>query len=221
MFFKIPTYATFIASSTPAELNIGVTPTWDTNDILTVDEIVYYRLGSRFTVAAPLSSDTFTAISAQVKLRIIKSGDPEYLIPETLTPVIEDTTAKFTSTLKGQTQCVVAYAEGVSNPKIVFAAYDYGPSEYISEGERPNVNTKGVSPAVLSNNILSGVEWPVSNTPGVLYKSAAFLVQEETHGNLLPQVSIHVVSKTGSQLEIWDANTGNMDSVCIPNRQAY
>lgn len=206
--FKIPVYAVFTASATPAGAGSPtLTTAWDVNDTLTISATVYQRIGSIFTMTAPLASTGYTVISARVNRRAISAGFPYIEAGVLLPAVASETTRTFTSTLRGPTECIAVYAQGVQYPAVAVAAYNYNTDSYITQGVRPSVRATAVSPAALSDNTIASVTWPAT-TPGTAYKAAAFLVQTVTTTAVLPQVEIRPSSTTPARLEVWNPVSG-------------
>lgn len=213
--FKIPVYAVLETATAPEEAGtITLSTAWDAedNDTLTIGEVTYHRIGSVFTVTAPLASTdpaTYTLIAGRVSRRVIASGF-EYVEVGALLPVVAgETTRTFTSTLRGPSKLTAVYAIGVQYPAFVVAAYDYGAEAYITQGVRPTVATSPVSPATLSDNKIADLvtDWPVSGTPGTDYRAAAFLYREVTSTALLPGIDIRITSSVAARLEMWDPAT--------------
>jgi hypothetical protein len=211
--FKIPVYAVLETATAPADAGtIDLTVAWDVEDTLFIDPVTYRRIGSAFTVTAPLASTnpaTYTLIAGRVSLREIASGFG-YHVVEVLLPVVAGaTTRTFTSTLRGPSEFTAVYAIGVQYPAFVVAAYDYGAGAYITQGVRPVVATTPVSPAALSDNLIADLvtDWPESGTPGTDYRDAAFLYREVTTTDLLPGIDIRITSAVGARLEMWNSAT--------------
>ena len=211
--FKIPVYAVLETATAPADAGtIDLTVAWDVEDTLLIGGVTYRRIGSVFTVTAPLASTTpatYTLIAGRVSLRQIASGFG-YHVDRMLLPVVAGaTTRTFTSTLRGPSEFTAVYAIGVQYPAFVVAAYDYGAEAYITQGVRPVVATTPVSPAALSDNLIADLvtDWPESGTPGTDYRDAAFLYREVTSTDLLPGIDIRITSAVGARLEMWNSAT--------------
>ena len=211
--FKIPVYAVLETATAPADAGtIDLTVAWDVEDTLLIGGVTYRRIGSVFTVTAPLASTTpatYTLIAGRVSLRQIASGFG-YVVVRALLPVVAGaTTRTFTSTLSGPSEFTAVYAIGVQYPAFVVAAYDYGAEAYITQGVRPVVATTPVSPAALSDNLIADLvtDWPESGTPGTDYRDAAFLYREVTTTDLLPGIDIRITSAVGARLEMWNSAT--------------
>lgn len=209
--FKIPVYAVLETTSSPAGAGtISLTAAWDVEDTLVIDAVTYRRIGSRFTVTAPLKSttpSTYTVISAKVSRRLIAVGFDYYEVGALLPVVASDTTRTFSSILSGPTELEAVYAIGEQYPAMVVAAYDYSSDTYITQGVRPTVATVPVSPAALSDNLIADIVWPETGTPGASYEAAAFLYRTVTTTPLLPAVDIRITSSVGARLEMWNPAT--------------
>lgn len=117
--FKIPVYATFAASASPA--GATVTTTWDVDDTLTVSDVVYRRIGSTFTATAPLTYSGNTVVAGRVSRRAVTSPF-DYIESAVLLPYVASlTTRSFTNTLRGPSQCVAIYSAGNQYPTFSFA----------------------------------------------------------------------------------------------------
>ena len=211
--FKIPVYAVLETATAPADAGtITLSTVWNVEDTLVIGDVTYRRIGSVFTVTAPLASTnpaTYTLIAGRVSLRQIASGFG-YHVDRMLLPVVAGaTTRTFTSTLRGPSEFTAVYAIGVQYPAFVVAAYDYGAGAYITQGVRPVVATTPVSPAALSDNLIADLvtDWPESGTPGTDYRDAAFLYREVTTTDLLPGIDIRITSAVGARLEMWNSAT--------------
>ena len=211
--FKIPVYAVLETATAPPDAGtIDLTVAWDVEDTLFIDPVTYRRIGSVFTVTAPLASTnptTYTLIAGRVSRRAIASGFG-YVEVGALLPVVADaTTRTFTSTLRGPSEFTAVYAIGTAHPAFVVAAYDYGAEDYITQGVRPAVATIPVSPAALSDNLIADLvtDWPESGTPGTDYRDAAFLYRKVTTTDLLPGIDIRITSAVGARLEMWNSAT--------------
>lgn len=213
--FKVPVYAEFEPSTSPAGASAAIISTeWNVDDTLVIDGVTYYRIGATYTVTVPLTSGspTYTVISAQIKQRVIAAGTANYIETGVLLPEGEDAISRtFTGIMRGETQVVVVYGIGNLHPIMVFAAFDYDANNYITQGERPSITTTPVSSATLSDNQIESISWPAS-TPGVNYEDAAFLVREVTSDDRLPKVDVRVSSSIRSGLEVWNPTS----SVWVP-----
>ena len=211
--FKIPVYAVLETATAPAEAGtITLSTAWNVEDTLFIDPVTYRRIGSVFTVTAPLASTnpaTYTLIAGRVSRRAIASGFGYVEVGALLPVVAGATTRTFTSTLRGPSEFTAVYAIGVQYPAFVVAAYDYGAEAYITQGVRPVVATTPVSPAALSDNLIADIvtDWPGSGTPGTDYRDAAFLYREVTTTDLLPGIDIRITSAVGARLEMWNSAT--------------
>lgn len=213
--FEIPVYAVLETATAPEGAGtITLSTAWDVedNDTLIIDEVTYRRIGSRFTVTAPLASTdpaTYTLIAGRVSLREIASGFGYHVVGVLLPVVASATTRTFTSTLRGPSKLTAVYGIGKKYPAFVVAAYDYGAGAYITQGVRPAVATTPVSPATLSDNKIADLvtDWPGSGTPGTDYRDAAFLYREVTSDDLLPGIDIRITSSVGARLEMWNPDT--------------
>lgn len=211
--FKIPVYAVLETASAPAGAGtISLTAAWDVEDTLVISAVTYRRIGSSFTVTAPLTStspSTYTVISGRVSRRAVAAGFA-YVEAEVLLPVVASaSTRTFTATLRGPTEFAAVYAIGTQYPAIVFAAYDYDTASYITQGVRPAIATTAVSPATLSDNLIADIAWPETGTPEAGYMAAgvAFLYREVTSAALLPVIDIRITSAVASRLEVWNPTT--------------
>ena len=211
--FKIPVYAVLETATAPAEAGtITLSTAWNVEDTLVIGGVTYRRIGSVFTVTAPLASTTpatYTLIAGRVSRRAIASGFGYVEVGALLPVVAGATTRTFTSTLRGPSEFTAVYAIGVQYPAFVVAAYDYGAEAYITQGVRPVVATTPVSPAALSDNLIADIvtDWPGSGTPGTDYRDAAFLYREVTTTDLLPGIDIRITSAVGARLEMWNSAT--------------
>ena len=213
--FKIPVYAVLETATAPAPEEVGtidLTVAWDVEDTLVIGGVTYRRIGSVFTVTAPLASTnpaTYTLIAGRVSRRAIASGFGYVEVGALLPVVASATTRTFTSTLRGPSEFTAVYAIGVRYPAFVVAAYDYGAGAYITQGVRPLVATTPVSPAALSDNLIADLvtDWPESGTPGTDYRDAAFLYREVTTTDLLPGIGIRITSAVDARLEMWNSAT--------------
>ncbi|HOD52656.1 MAG TPA: hypothetical protein PKJ78_21690, partial [Candidatus Hydrogenedentes bacterium] len=211
--FKIPVYAVLETATAPAEAGtITLSTAWNVEDTLVIGGVTYRRIGSVFTVTAPLASTepaTYTLIAGRVSRREIASGFGYHVVGMLLPVVAGATTRTFTSTLRGPSEFTAVYAIGVQYPAFVVAAYDYGARAYITQGVRPVVATTPVSPAALSDNLIADLvtDWPESGTPGTDYRDAAFLYREVTTTDLLPGIDIRITSAVGARLEMWNSAT--------------
>ena len=211
--FKIPVYAVLETTTAPAEAGtISLSTVWNVEDTLVIGDVTYRRIGSVFTVTAPLASTdpaTYTLIAGRVSRRAIASGFGYVEVGALLPVVAGATTRTFTSTLRGPSEFTAVYAIGVQYPAFVVAAYDYGAGAYITQGVRPAVATTPVSPAALSDNLIADLvtDWPESGTPGTDYRDAAFLYREVTTTDLLPGIDIRITSAVGARLEMWNSAT--------------
>jgi hypothetical protein len=214
--FRIPAYAEFTPSTNPVDAVGSITgTTWSSDNKLVISGVTYYRIGMTFTVTTALtwvSGITYTVISAQINRRIVPSGSGYSEIGTLLPVVASDVTRTFSGVLSGQTQCVITYAQGVTNPFFSVAAFDYGANAYITQGLRPTVITAGISTAVLSDDLTAdeGDTWDWASdpgTPGDSYKAATFLVRKVTSVGKLPQISLRVSSTVTASLEVFNTAT--------------
>lgn len=203
--FKIPVYCAFETATTPVGAGTPtVTTTWDVEDTLVITAATYRRIGSSFTATAPLTSALHTAIAARINRRSVTAPFSYVEVASILPTVVGETERSFTAVLRGPTQCVVVYAQGVTHPVLTFAAYDYGTGAYITQGIRPSVTTTPVAPATLSDNSIDTITWPVeADTPGTDYTTAAFIARSVTTSGVLPNVVIRITSSRQARLEVW------------------
>lgn len=212
--FKIPVYSTFTPSTLPTgESARIISTTWDVTDTLTISDVIYYRLGSKFTVLSHLTwvdgTITYTVVSASIQRRAIASGTAVYNEVATVFPVVvSDTTRSFSGTIQGETLCKLRYVVGASNPYFAIATYNYNTLSYVTQGVRPTIEITGISPALLSDNLISAEwEWPDTGTPDDDFTDVSTYVRNVTTSGVLPQIKISVNSSVSAGLEIWSPVT--------------